>query len=136
MIEVGNHTPPLAITTPPVITIQEGVYGILVPSYILCCPSKALVGYSTAYAQQKRWLRNSNNFRCPRQATREDLGKDVKTWLPNGENIIIYINANERIIKGPLGKQSNHLGFRGILEERHGHLEYPNSCFRWIKHIE
>ena len=54
-------------------------------------------------------IRNINNFRCTRRASGEDLGKFVKTWLSNGENGILYIDANEIIRKGPLGKQLNHL---------------------------
>ena len=55
----------------------------------------------TVIRATKIWLIHINKFRCPRRAAREDLGKSVRTWISNRENIIIYIDANDRIIKGP-----------------------------------
>ena len=74
------------------------------------------------YAQQNIWSRHSSDFRCPRQSPREDPGKAAKIWLSNRENIILYIDANERIREGPLGKQLRHLGLRESFGDRHGHF--------------
>ena len=71
---------------------------------------------------QKIWLRHRNYFRFPKQAAREELRENVKTWLSNRENIIIYIDTNKIIRKGTLVKQLKHLGFKNSLEEKYGHL--------------
>ena len=48
------------------------------------------------------WLRHVNVLICTRIDTREYLGKEVKLWLYQGENIILYIDDNDIFIKGPL----------------------------------
>ena len=67
---------------------------------------------------------------------REYLRKSVKTWLSNGENIILYIDTSKRTRKIPVGKKLKHLGPIYILEDRHVHLDKNNSWFRCSHHIE
>ena len=74
----------------------------MVLAYITYKPSNKYVGYSPVYDQHIIWIRFSKGYICTRRSFREDLKKEVKKWVSEGEKFIIYIDANEAIRSRPL----------------------------------
>ena len=46
-------------------------------------------GVMSAWAQQKAYLQDQNDDRDPRSAFREDLQKQIQTWIDTGDQLIV-----------------------------------------------
>ena len=88
-----------------------------------------VVGYSTVYAQHKKWLIFSKYYICPRRVAMEDLKMVVNKCTSEGGNIIIYIDTNKAIRRGLLGGRIKRIGTRTFLEEKHSLLREINNWF-------
>ena len=88
----------------------------LITAYQPCrCNKKA---NSAVYAQQRRYHRLENDFRCPIFIFKNDLLQQLETWKERGERIILMIDANENLYSGKLQKGLMKLGMRDLVRER------------------
>jgi hypothetical protein len=59
-------------------------------------------GLLTVYAQQKRYLQQQDDDRCPRQAFIEDLCSEIEAFKAEGDNIILMLDGNDDMRRGPI----------------------------------
>ena len=50
---------------------------------------------NTVFSQHEKYFHDNKQIRDPRKAFLEDLEQDVKTWMDNGEQIILGLDLNE-----------------------------------------
>ena len=51
-------------------------------------------------------------IQIPQASIKRKSREITKTWLSNSENVILYIDSNNRIIKGPLKKKAKPLRYQ------------------------
>jgi len=100
----------------------------VVSAYIPCRSNKG--GYSTVYAQHKRWLWSHKDRRCPRKAARDDLLRAIRGWRAAGEKVVLYCDHNESARRGHLARGLRKEGFYEGLATRHLELPEVKSWFR------
>lgn len=82
-------------------------------------------GLQTVYQQQLRYIQNEGLETNPRRLMRDDLLEQMKNWLQQGERIMLYLDANENVLEGPLCQGLMALGFSPAAHMMHGHI--PNT---------
>ena len=55
-------------------------------------------GVMSAWAQQKAYLQDQNDDRDPRSAFREDLQKQIQTWIDTGDQLMTGGDVNESVL--------------------------------------
>jgi len=74
----------------------------------------------SVYAQHQRYFDKRKDDVCPRQAFVRDLSKEMESWRDMGDQIIVALDANEDMRKGPVSEAFRKQGLREVLMERHG----------------
>ena len=74
----------------------------------------------SVYSQQRAQLLQNNIDKCPLEIFRSDLIQQLKTWIKMKNKIIIMIDANEDVRKGPLSKAFENLGLISAIRTKHG----------------
>ena len=88
-------------------------------------------GLSTVYQQHLRYLQLNNMLdTTPRELMKRDLIKQLKTWVDQGDRIVLTMDANEHVLRGPLCKAlvdpENGLKMREVSHEAWGKTP-PNT---------
>ena len=81
------------------------------------CTSKH-TSISTVGAQHRRYLRSKGIDDCPRLAFRKGLINQLSKWIKAKERLIIFLDANENLAKGPLSKAFAKIGLRDLVHDR------------------
>jgi hypothetical protein len=79
----------------------------------------------SVYQQLLRYIQSEDINTNPRAMMREDLINLLKTWLQQGDRILLYMDANENVIDGPLCKRLADLGLSPNAHRLHGFI--PNT---------
>jgi hypothetical protein len=102
------------------------------------CKNKA-VNSGTTY-QQQRWyyITKKRDLTCPRKIFWRDLIKQMKSWREAGDRIILFMDHNEHVTNGPLGKE---LGNKNGLNMREAIIQLTGASpgatfFRGSKPID
>ena len=74
----------------------------IVVAYSPCVTRKT--AQSATIAQHRRYWRMRNNSLCPRRLFRFQLIDQLKDWRANGEKLILMMDGNEDMLKGPLSR--------------------------------
>lgn len=82
-------------------------------------------GLKTVYQQHLRYIQETGLDCSPRKLMRDDLIEQLKTWLRQGDRIMLYMDANENVIDGPLCSALADLGFTPEAHRLHGYI--PNT---------
>ena len=83
-------------------------------------PGQFRKGPKTVYQQQMAYI-NSHQLTCtPLQLFLSDLVKQLSTWKAAGDRLILFIDANESIVRGPICRT---LGSIGMFEVTHKYWE-------------
>jgi hypothetical protein len=83
---------------------NNGHQTIIVMAYNPC--KNKIVNLGTTYQQQQRYfIKRKKDLTCPLVLFRRDLIKQIKKWQESGVRIILFMDHNEHVTNGPLGKQ-------------------------------
>ena len=94
-------------------------------------------GLSMIYAQQQRVMQEEDDNRCPREATIEELFKNIKEWqTKDKDNIILMMDANEDINNLSFQQNLSKLQLREIIHESHSYLKTWPTFHRGSKPID
>jgi hypothetical protein len=97
------------------------------------------VNSGTTYQQQRRYfITKRRDMTCPLVLFRRQLIKQIKKWRAEGDRIILFMDHNEHVTKGPLGKL---LADKNGLDLQEAILHHTGSCpgatyFRGSKPID
>ena len=87
------------------------------------CRNK-VINSGTTYQQQRRYFTTKKKeLTCPRNIFRRDLIKQLKTWRDDGDKIILFMDHNEHVTSGLLGrdlKDKNGLDLREAIIQHTG----------------
>ena len=82
---------------------SEGHTTQVVCGYNHCYNKKQ--GTNTVYQQQRRYLiTKEKDLTCPRTRFRQDLVEQLKKWRADGDQLIVYLDANEHICNKSIWK--------------------------------
>jgi hypothetical protein len=84
------------------------------------CPPTSGSGAMTVYAQHLQYFADKMRDVCPRTAFVVDLRREINTWMDQGDQVIVYLDANEDNHHGEVANMFKSLGLREVLFERHG----------------
>lgn len=65
----------------------------------------------SVYQQQLRYIQTNNLRISPQKLMREDFLSQLQQWLRQGDRILLYMDANEHVVSGPLCSGLARLGF-------------------------
>ena len=76
--------------------------------------------FTTIYAQQSRFFQQHGDMRCPIEIFRQHLTQQLRQWREQGDRIILFLDANENLMSGPLQKQltANPLNLQDLIKKR------------------
>ena len=74
----------------------------------------------TVYSQQRRYFKLHGDTRCPRAIFRSDLHSLLKIWIDAGDKVLLLIDANEDLSKGPLSSKLKSLQMYDAIAKRSG----------------
>ena len=106
----------------------------IICAYRPCKPSTA--GPNTAFSQQQRYMDTKKDTRCPRTAILEDLGKEIKQWLTEGDQIILMMDCNESTTSTSMRRWTESLGIKEIFLQKHQINSIPPTYNRGTKAID
>ena len=87
------------------------------------------VGPATTWTQHLNHFRNSGiASENPRDKFDEDLSEKIKSWIEDGDNIIIGIDMNEDAYSGKLHRVLKQCGLKPLIQSRHPN-ESPPATF-------
>ena len=73
------------------------------------CPGRSRrEGLKTVYQQHIRYIQQHNLAQTPYQLFLNDLVAQLKCWKAAGDRILLFIDANEHVISGKIGKSLTH----------------------------
>ena len=90
----------------------------IITAYQPCRSSKRRL--NTVYIQQRRYFRSNGDNRCPRAIFRLHLKTLLKTWTDAGDNVILFIDANENLATGPITKLLRAIHMHDVIGIRTG----------------
>lgn len=91
-------------------------------------------GIKTVYQQILQFIQEQGLNCSPRKLMQLDFIEQLKTWLGQGDRIILYMDANENVFDGPLCSQLAALGFTPMAHQLHGKI--PNTHVEGSECIE
>ncbi len=87
----------------------------LITAYNPCKSGKA--NSSTSYQQQRRYfIMKKKDLTCPRMLFRQHLTAAIDKWRRAGERIILFMDHNEHVYDGTLGKALSNREGRNLHE--------------------
>ena len=102
------------------------------------CKNKK-VNSGTTYQQQRRYyITRKKDLTCPQKIFQGDLIKQIKSWRESGDRIILFMDHNEHVINGPLGRE---LGNKNGLDLQEAIIQHTGTSpgatfFRGSKPID
>ena len=85
-------------------------------AYQPCRSSKRRL--DTVYSQQRSYFRNKGDNRCPRVIFGTQLHHQLHQWLSLGDQLLLFIDVNENLAKGPLSKLLHSLNMHDVIAQR------------------
>ena len=82
----------------------------------------------SVYSQHERHLRAIQDFRDPRRAFIKDLEKKLDTWIMEGNQILIGIDANDNIRTGDVNAMLYSKRLHDVHAKQHPHLPTEETC--------
>jgi len=101
---------------------KKGTVTRLVSLYMPCVNTKTT---GTVYIQQQEYYRTQGTDRNPIEALIEDLHEALTSWIDNGEQIILYADANSDVRCDPLARMLQQHGLEEQITLRHGPRRPP-----------
>ena len=86
----------------------------VVCAYRPCAPTGTDKIFSV-YAQQQRFFDEHLEDICPRKAFIRDLFVEMDTWIEQGEQIIVALDANEELRRGEVATAFHEQNMREVL---------------------
>ena len=77
-------------------------------------------GVATVYQQTLRYIQNNDLDTTPRELFKIDFLAILQTWQEQGDRLLVFVDMNEHILKGPLAKHLMGPGLN-LLEATHTH---------------
>ena len=90
----------------------------------------------TPYQQQRQVLVAQKIEECPNEILRNDLYKSIKTWITNGDSIIVLADCNEDVRHGKLGEKLSGLGLFSPIRQKFGDIGMPATFHAGSKPID
>jgi hypothetical protein len=88
------------------------------------CKNK-IVNLGTTYRQQRRYfITRKKDLTCPIALFQRDLIKQITKWQDLGDRIILFMDHNKHVTKGPLGKE---LGDKNGLDLREANVQHMGA---------
>ncbi len=84
------------------------------------CPNPPQAGVMGVYAQHAKYFNLINRDSCPRQAFLDDLKQEIIRLQQEGHNIILMLDGNEDMRRGPLKILLTSLLLKEVILQRHG----------------
>jgi hypothetical protein len=105
---------------------QNGIITRVVCAYRPCAPADTDKTLSV-YAQQQWYFDEQLDDICPREAFIRDLSEDLDNWIGQGEQVIVALDANEDLRRGPMSMAFQQCNMREVLLTRHGKNAPPTT---------
>jgi hypothetical protein len=98
---------------------------------IICAyrPNPPSGGPFTVYAQHKIYFNSIEDQRCPRAAFIQDLCEAINGFKSEGDHIILLLDGNSDMHKGPLAVSLSECNLREVLLDKYG-LNAPSTYRR------
>jgi hypothetical protein len=77
-------------------------------------------GPRSVWMQQKNFLMAKGDEREPRQVWLQDLMALIHQWLQEGDQLMINMDANDDVTKGPIARAMREAGLVDVISHRHG----------------
>jgi hypothetical protein len=88
------------------------------------CKNKAVNSVMTYQQQRRYYITKKKDFTCPRKIFWRNLIKQIKSWREAGDRIILFMDHNEHVTNGPLGKE---LGDKNGLDMREAIIQHTGA---------
>jgi hypothetical protein len=98
---------------------RNGIITRIICAYRPCIPTGTNKVYFV-YAQHQRFFDEQRDDICPRQAFIRDLCAELDSWIEQGEQIIVALDANEELRSGPVATALQKRNLREVILARHG----------------
>jgi hypothetical protein len=83
-------------------------------------PNPPLAGVMGVYVQHAKFFNTINHPTCPREAFLIDLKEEITKFQESGDHIILMLDGNEDMRKGPLSNILSTLRLREVILQHHG----------------
>jgi hypothetical protein len=105
---------------------RNGIVTRIVCAYRPCAPTGKDKIFSV-YAQQQRFFDEQLDDICPREAFIRDLFAAMDTWIEQGEQVIVALDANEELRSGKIATAFHERNMKEVLLQRHGRSAPPTT---------
>jgi hypothetical protein len=89
-------------------------------------PNPPSAGVMGVYAQQAKYFNSIGRDMCPRNAFIIDLKQDLSLLMEAGHHVILMLDSNEDMRRGPVSQALQDLQLQEVILERHG-LNAPST---------
>ena len=103
---------------------HNGIVTRVVCAYRPCALSGTDKIFSV-YAQHQRFFYKQLDDICPREAFIRDLCAKIDLWIGQGEQLIVALDANKDLWRGPVATAFKECNMREVLLLQHGHNVPP-----------
>ena len=114
ILDSGYDTSKMGRWTWQLLSGKSGISTRIITAYRPCKST----GLTTTYMQQKRILDARKIEKCPRKQMILDLTDAIKTWLDNGDQIILMIDLNDDVLHSIANDKLESIGLREGIRER------------------
>ena len=90
-------------------------------------PGQFRTGPKTVYQQQMTYIHSHQLRMSPLQLFLADLVKQLTSWRAAGNRLILFIDANESIIRGPICRALSNIGMREVTHKYWANGVEPNT---------
>ena len=105
---------------------RNGIITRIICAYRPCIPAGVNKVFSV-YAQHQRFFDERLDDICPWEAFIRDLCADLDSWLEQGEQLIVALDANEDLRSGPVATAFQARNLWEVLLTRHGRNAPPTT---------
>jgi hypothetical protein len=87
-------------------------------------------GEETVYKQHRRHLQSQNIVECPRHVLLRELRSQLCTWRSAGDRLVVFLDANEDMTKGPFLDMltGEGLNLQEAIASRHPDPRWANTA--------
>jgi hypothetical protein len=80
------------------------------------------------FAQHICHLSDNNNFRDPRSTFIEDLETQLQSWIEQGDQIVVGIDANDDLRNGPVNEMFERIGMHDSICAKYTNWDTAATC--------
>ena len=107
---------------------RNGIVTCIICCYRPCVPSSN-GSTGSVYAQHQRHFNDKADDICPREAFTRDLGIEIQSWLDSGDQLILGLDANEDMRRGPVARMLREKGMSDAVMALHGMNAPPTTDY-------